>query len=56
MRKIVSLPLKEAFVFLLLKKPLLELTVLDNFHPVSFLLFWGNVIDKVVAQQLQRAR
>lgn len=40
--------------YLLLKKPSLDLTILDNFHPVSNLSFLEKIVEQVVMQQLQR--
>lgn len=39
-------------VVLSLKKPLLDLTILDNFHPVPNVSFLGEVIEKVVMLQV----
>lgn len=39
---------KEVVICPLLKKPLLDSTLLDNFQPVSNLPFWGKVVEKVV--------
>lgn len=37
---------KEAMTHLLLKKPSLDLTIMDNFHPISKLSFLGNLLRR----------
>ena len=44
--------LKHAIIRSLLKKPSLDLGVLDNYRPVSNLSFVGEVIEKIVVNQL----
>lgn len=50
----VPLAIKETLICLLLKKPLPNLSILGNFHPVSKPLFWGNIFEIVVVRQLRR--
>ncbi|XP_061469317.1 uncharacterized protein LOC133378496 isoform X1 [Rhineura floridana] len=45
--------LKEAIIIPLLKKPSLNPSCLNNFHPVSNLPFLSKIIERVVASQLQ---
>lgn len=47
-------PFKEVLECSLLKKPLLDPTILHNFCPVSHLPFLRKVTEKVIALQLQR--
>lgn len=44
---------KGVLVYPLLKKPSLDPTIADNFHPVSNLSFLGKIVEQVVMQQLQ---
>ncbi|KAJ0058978.1 hypothetical protein NL108_003324 [Boleophthalmus pectinirostris] len=44
--------LKTAVIKPLLKKSSLDATVLNNFRPISNLLFFGKVLEKAVYQQL----
>lgn len=50
---LMSSSLKEAIIWLLLIKPNLDLTNLDNFHPLSNVSFIGKVIKRMVPKQLQ---
>lgn len=45
--------LKAAIVRPLLKKPSLNSMVLDNYWPVSSILFWGKILEHVVAPEFQ---
>lgn len=42
---VVLLSLKEAVILPLLKKPLLDLTILDNFYPITYLPLLGKVVE-----------
>lgn len=50
----VPVCLKEALVCHLLEKALLDPTILDDFNPVSNIVFGAKVIEKLVVQQLQK--
>lgn len=54
MEEVSSVPFEEPLVCPLLKKPLLIPIILDNFYPVSEILFLGKVVGKMVSLQLQR--
>ncbi len=47
------LALKWATVTLILKKPSLDSSVLNNFRPISVLPFISKVLEKIVFEQLQ---
>lgn len=49
---VVPKSFKLDMVYSLLKKPQLDPTVMDNFHPVSNLL--GKDAEKMIVQQIQR--
>lgn len=52
--EVVPQPFKEILVQALLKKPSLDLTILDNFHSVTNMISLGKMVETVVVQQLQK--
>lgn len=54
-KKVVDSALKKAVTYLLFKRQFLGLTLLDNFYSLSNLPFLGEIIERMVSTQLERA-